>query len=253
MLVSLRPAAPATSCGLSLVPVRVTAEEGECDVNQLCGWCSSRQLCVDALNPRMHRSRDLSCPEWPEQQVWSCQTSTFSPDSPDGAASAFEQWVQVLEDAADVGLGATAACQGAGAAATGDRPRRLAAGGVPARCPRQGFFWHDGARRLRPHTPGAEMCNGECRMSGWRDAWLTAHESHVGTRAAPLGLTPAIQRISLSCRRSWMLSGYNNCRIRRQTGATGSSRSPSRGRRRLARRSRCGRIGFPITTPCFTL
>ncbi len=159
VLVSLRPAAPATSCGLSLVPVRVTAEEGECDVNQLCGWCSSRQLCVDALNPRMHRSRDLSCPEWPEQQVWSCQTSTFSPDSPDGAASAFEQWVQVLEDAADVGLGATAACQGAGAAATGDRPRRLAAGGVPARCPRQGFFWHDGARRLRPHTPGAEMCN----------------------------------------------------------------------------------------------
>lgn len=41
----------------------------------------------------------------------------------------------------------------------------------------------------------------ECRMSGWRDARLMAHESHVGTRAAPLCLTPAIQRSSLSCRR----------------------------------------------------
>jgi hypothetical protein len=44
-------------------------EEAECRVNQFCGWCHSRQLCVDALNPELPVSGQRSCPEWPAEQV----------------------------------------------------------------------------------------------------------------------------------------------------------------------------------------
>ena len=54
-------------CAVVADPCTVHAR-AECAGNDLCGWCPSRQLCVDATNPALPSSGQLSCPEWKADQ-----------------------------------------------------------------------------------------------------------------------------------------------------------------------------------------
>lgn len=50
-------------CGVLSDPCMVHGPDA-CRTNSMCGWCASRRLCVDALNPPLPVSGDPSCPEW---------------------------------------------------------------------------------------------------------------------------------------------------------------------------------------------